>query len=116
LATAAAARKDEVLNALNDDWTGLAAAVPGYVTAVQSRIDLLSKKSSKKLAAGIDLDAAKAGLAETTSLWSKAQAAFASGSLDEAVTTAKTVKTKITAVAAGLKLDLNAPAAVPAAA
>ncbi len=110
LATAAAAKKDEVLKALNDEWAGLASSLPGAVTAIQSRIDLLSKKSSKKLAAGIDLDAAKAGLAETTSLWSKAQAAFASGNMDEAVGAAKEVKAKVSALAASLKMDLRSGA------
>jgi hypothetical protein len=114
LATAAAAKKDEVLKALNDQWTILSAALPADVTAVQSRIDSLSKKSSKKLAAGIDLDAAKAGVADTNSLWSKAQAAFASGNLDEAVSTAKDVKAKIEALAMSLKVDLPAPAPAPA--
>src|SRR5580658_1047008 len=32
LATAAAAKKDELLKTLNDDWTNLALAVPGEVT------------------------------------------------------------------------------------
>ena len=72
LATAAAAKKDEVLKALNTDWSGLSTALPGYVTAIQSRIDLLGKKSGKKLATGIDVPAAKAGLADATALWSKA--------------------------------------------
>ena len=111
LATAAAAKKDEVLKALNDEWTGLSGSVSGAITAIQSRMDLLSKKSSKKMAAGIDLAAAKSGLSDATSLWSKAQAAFASGNLDEAVSTAKDVKAKIDALAASLKLDLAAPAA-----
>jgi len=111
LATAAAAKKDEVLKALNDEWTGLAASVPGSVSAIQSRIDLLSKKSSKKLAAGIDLNAAKGGMGDAASLWSKAQAAFAAGNLDEAVSTAKDVKAKIAALATSLKLDLPATAA-----
>jgi DNA repair exonuclease SbcCD ATPase subunit len=115
LASAAAAKKNEVLKALNDQWSGLAGALPGEVTTIQSRIDLLSKKSSKKLAAGVDLDTAKSGLSDATSLWSKAQAAFAAGNLDEAVSSAKDVKTKIEAVAASLKLDLQAPAATPAA-
>lgn len=106
LATAAAAKKDSVLKALNDEWTGLAGSLPGNVTAIQSRIDTLSKKSNKKLAAGIDVDAAKAGVGEATSLWSKAQAAFAGGNLEEAVSTAKDVKAKIAAVAASLKMDL----------
>jgi hypothetical protein len=111
LATAAAAKKDEVLKALNDEWTGLSGSVSGAITAIQSRMDLLGKKSSKKMAAGIDLAAAKSGLSDATSLWSKAQAAFASGNLDEAVSTAKDVKAKIDALAASLKLDLAAPAA-----
>ena len=113
LATAAASKKDEVLKALNDEWTGLAASVPGSVSAIQSRIDLLSKKSSKKLAAGIDLDTAKAGVGDATSLWSKAQAAFAAGNLDEAVNTAKEVKAKIEALAASLKMERPALAAAP---
>jgi hypothetical protein len=111
LATAAAAKKDEVLKALNDKWTALAGSVPGYAIAIQERIDFLSKKTNKKLAAGIDLDAAKAGASEANSLWSKAQAAFATGNMDEAVSTAKDVKVRIEALAAALKLDLSAPAA-----
>jgi hypothetical protein len=111
LATAAAAKKDEILKALNDQWTGLAGTLPAAVTEVQNRIDLLSKKSSKKLAAGIDLDTAKAGVGDATSLWSKAQAAFAAGNLDEAVNTAKEVKAKIEALAASLKMELPALAA-----
>jgi hypothetical protein len=115
LATAAAAKKDEVLKALNDQWTGFAGSLPGDITAIQSRIDALGKKSAKKAAAGVDLDAAKAGLADATSLWSKAQAAFASGNLDEAVSAAKDVKAKVDAAAAGLHLDLpaSAPLAAP---
>ena len=111
LATAAAAKKDEVLKALNDEWTAVSGAVSGAVTAIQSRLDLLSKKSSKKMAAGIDLAAAKSGLNDATSLWSKAQAAFAAGNLEEAVSTARDVKGRVDALAASLKLDLAAPAA-----
>jgi hypothetical protein len=111
LATAAAAKKDEVLKLLNEEWTRLAAALPAAVTAIQGRIDLLSKKSSKKMAAGIDLDAAKSGLGDATTLWSKAQAAFAAGNLDEAVGTAKDVKAKIQALATSLKLESPLPAA-----
>jgi hypothetical protein len=111
LATAAAAKKDEVLKALNDQWTGLAATVPGYFPAIQKRMEFLSKKSSHKAAAGIDLAAATAALADASSLWSKAQAAFATGNMSEAVSTATDVKSKLQAVAAAIKLDLAAPAA-----
>ena len=114
LATSAAAKKDEVLKALNDEWTGLANALPADATALQNRIDLLSNKASKKLASGIDLDAAKAGLADANSLWSKAQAAFATGNLDEAVSAARDVKAKLEALASSVKMSL--PVAAPPAA
>jgi hypothetical protein len=115
LASAAAAKKAEVMKGLNDQWSALSSAVPGYVTSIQSRIDFLSKKSNAKLAKGIDLDAAKAGLSEATSLWSKGQGAFGNGNMDEAVSTAKDVKAKLEALAMSLKLDLSAPAAAPSA-
>ena len=115
LATAAASKKDEILKALNDEWTALAGTLPGEITAIQNRVDLLSKKSNKKMAAGIDLAAAKTGLGDAGSLWSKAQAAFAAGNMEEAVNTAKEVRAKVQALAASLKLDLPAPAAQAAA-
>ncbi len=108
LASAAADKKAEVMKDLGDQWTALAGALPGYVTAIQGRLDMLSQKKNKKLAAGIDLDAAKTGLSDATSLWSKAQGAFGNGNLDEAVTTAKDVKAKLQALAGTLKLDLPA--------
>ncbi len=110
LATAAAAKKDEILKALDEQWTGLAGALPGYLAAVQTRIDQLSKKSGRKPPAGIDLAAAKSGVDDAASLWSKAQAAFAAGNLDEAVATARQVKVRVAAAAASLKLDLGAAA------
>jgi hypothetical protein len=111
LASAVAAKKAEVAKELTDQWTSLSSAVPGYVTAIQNRIDLLSKKSNRKLAKGIDLDAAKSGLSDATSLWSKAQGAFGNGNMDEAVTAAKEVKTKLADLAMSLKMDLGATAA-----
>jgi hypothetical protein len=107
LATDAAAKKDEVLKALNDKWTGLAGSVPGNMTAIQNRLDFLGKKANKKAAAGIDLEAAKSGLSDAMSLWSKAQAAFAGGNMEEAVGTAQSVKAKVESVAAAVKLDLS---------
>jgi hypothetical protein len=111
LASAAAAKKAEVAKELNDQWTSLSGAVPGYVTAIQNRIDLLSKKSNRKLAKGIDLDAAKSALSDATSLWSKAQGAFGNGNMDQAVMAAKEVKSKLADLAMSLKMDLAAPAA-----
>jgi hypothetical protein len=106
LATAAAVKKDEILKARSVEWAALAGSVPGDVIAIQSRIEALGKTSSSKLKPGIDLPAAKAGLSDAASLWSKAQAAFAAGNMEEAVATAKTVRAKIDDLAAALKLQL----------
>ena len=111
LASAAAARKAELTQALGEEWSGLAARLPGYMTTIQSRIELLAKKSSRKMAAGIDLDAARGSLSEDSSVWSKAQAAFATGNLGEAVTTAKSLESSLEGLANTLKIELKGPAA-----
>jgi hypothetical protein len=102
---AAAAKKAEVMKDLNDQWAALSGSLPNLAMAIQSRIDFLSQKKNKKLAAGIDLDAAKATLSDATSGWSKAQGAFGNGNMSEAVTAAKDVKTKLDGLAALLKMD-----------
>jgi len=112
---AAAAKKAEQKRQLGERWTGLAAVLPDHVNAVQRRIDLLVGKSHKRSgsrvarAPDVDLDAAQTGLRAAESLWSKAQAAFATGNLDEAVATATTVEAKINALAGALTLDLAPP-------
>jgi hypothetical protein len=104
LASAVAAKKDEILKQLGDEWRGLAASIPPSVTAVQTRIDALSK--GKHVPKDIDLAAAKSGLAEATSAWENAQSAFKSGNAPDAVPMAKDAKSKLGSAAAALKLDL----------
>ena len=108
---AAAMKKDEVVKAMGGEWTTLAATLPGLVYAVTSRVAVLAK--SKHLPAGVDLAAATSSSADATSLWSKAQAAFAAGNVEEAVTAARDVKAKAEAAAAALKMVI--PGAAPAA-
>ena len=114
LATDAAAKKDQILKAKNDAWTNLAVVLPDEVTALQNRVDQLNTKKPAKKAAkatpkgtpsGADLAAVGAAMADITSLWSKAQATFAGGNLDEAVATANEVKSKADALAVTLKMD-----------
>ena len=104
LAGAAAAKKDEILKALGNEWRSLDASVPQSVTAVQTRIDALSK--TKHVPKDIDLTAAKSGLADATSAWDTAQSAFKSGNAPDAVTAAKDAKSKLESAAAALKLNL----------
>jgi cobalamin biosynthesis protein CbiD len=107
LAAAASAAQADAVKALTEQWTRLSVSLPAEVTVLSIRIDALGKKSGKRQAAGIDLDAARAALADASSLWSKAQAAFASDNLREAVSTANTVGSKLESLAATLKLDLG---------
>jgi hypothetical protein len=104
LVGAAAMKKDEVVKAASAEWTTLVVAVPQLVGAVKSRVDVLGK--SKHLPAGVDLEAAKAGLADATSLWDKAQAASTAGNVEDAVSAAKEGNVNPEAAAAALKLTL----------
>jgi hypothetical protein len=119
LAGTAAAKKADSTKALNDQWSALAGTVPDEVTAIQGRIDMLGQRKNRKLAKGFDLEAAKSGLQDATSQWSKAQGAFGNGNLDEAVSAGKDAKSKLETLAVTLKVDLpatggTAPSAAPA--
>jgi hypothetical protein len=105
LTGAAAAKKDEIMKALGNEWRSLAASVPQSLGAVQTRIDALSK--TKHVPKDIDLGAAKSGLADATSAWDKAQEAFKAGNPADAVTAAKDAQGKVASAAAALKLNLT---------
>ncbi|MDE2219140.1 MAG: hypothetical protein KGJ52_02070 [Gammaproteobacteria bacterium] len=109
---AAMLKKDEVVKAMSAQWPALAASLPGLVTSVTGKVNALAKM--KHAPAGVDMDAAKAAVADAGSLWGKAQAAFAANNIEEAVNTANEVKAKVEAAAAAIKMKL--PAAAPAAA
>ncbi len=117
LAGAAAAKKTELTQQLNDQWSSVSSVVPQEITAIQSRIDMLSQKKNHKLAQeilkGTDLDAVKSALGDATSLWSKAQGAFGNGNMDEAVSAAKDARAKLDTVAGTLKIDLPSGGAPP---
>ena len=92
---AAAAKKDEVMNTLKGEWTTLASNIPNMISAIQSRVDILSK--AKKLPANVSaqsLDGAKSGLDSMKNLWSQASSAFSTGAFESAVSTAKSVQSK----------------------
>src|SRR5580704_4136801 len=104
LADAAAAKKDEMVKELGNEWRSLAASVPQALSAVQARVDVLSK--TKRVPKDVDLGAAKSGLADANSAWEKAQDAFKSGNPADAVTAGKDAQGKVASAAAALKLNL----------
>lgn len=105
LAGAADAKKDEMAKALGNEWRSLAASVPQSISAVQTRIDALSK--TKHVPKDVDLAGAKAGLADATAAWDKAQEAFKSGNQTDAVSAAKDAQAKLASAASALKLNLT---------
>src|SRR5271156_2826771 len=86
LESAATAKKELITRGFNDQWTALASTVPGNAGSIESRIDFLSKKENKKLAACVDLAEAHSSLSDAEARWTKAQDAYTRGSLEEAVT------------------------------
>jgi hypothetical protein len=105
LSGAVADKKDEMVKVMGSEWRSMAASIPQSLTAVQTRVDALSK--TKRVPKDVDLGAAKSGLADATSAWGKAQDAFKSGNLEDAVTAAKDAQTKLASAAAALKLNLS---------
>ena len=111
LADAAAAKKKEVLEALNAQWTGVAASLPQALAAVESKVATMTK--TKKLPKGVGKDALKeagAALTEAKSTWSEATAAFGSGNVQAALDKAKGAKAKIDEISAKLGLGDAKPA------
>ena len=106
VAAAAATKKAELTKA----WEDMSVGLPKMVEAVKTRIDILSK--SKKLPASVSkekFETAKAGLADATKGWEEATAAYAKGSVAEAVAKADTVKKR--AVEALEALSMPVPSA-----
>ncbi|HYL70956.1 MAG TPA: hypothetical protein VEY89_06620 [Candidatus Dormibacteraeota bacterium] len=104
LADAAAAKKHEAAEALNGQWTGLAASIPQSVAAVEARLTALK---GKKLPAGVTKDgmaAAKTGLDEAKSAWTEATTAFGGGNVQSAVDKAKAIKAKLDEISAKLAI------------
>jgi hypothetical protein len=106
LSADAVAQRAELAKSQTEQWTPLAATVPALFAAVHARLDLLSQTKNRKMASGIDLEAAKSALRDATAQWSKAQGAFGNGNMNEAVPTAKDVLSRLQALAGTLQVEL----------
>lgn len=112
LATATAAKKDELTKA----WNDLAASLPQTVASITAKVEELGK--AKKLPKGMDaakLTQAKDGLAALNTAWTDASAAFTAGNLTDAMAKAGGLKEKGAEIMALLGMAPAAPAEAPAA-
>ena len=107
LAGAAAAKKADVMKALNDQWScaGEQRAGRGDRRPEPHRHAGRSARTASSPKASISRRRNPA-LDDATSHWSKAQGAFGNGNIDEAVSSGKDAKSKLETVAGTLKVDL----------
>ncbi len=91
LAAAASAKKEE----LTAKWSEMSSSMPGLVSAVQTKMDALTK--SHKLPAG-----ASDNMASVKQTWNDASSAFQSGKLQDAMSKASEAKDKLTQLQATL--------------
>jgi hypothetical protein len=97
LADSSQAKKNEVTEALDTQWTSMAAAFPKSVAAVQAK--LADLKKAKKLPKGVTKDTitnADAQMAAVQQSWTDATAAQGKGDLEGAVAKAKDADAKLT--------------------
>lgn len=107
VATAAAAKKDELAKA----WASYA-DVPAMVDQIKAKVDALG--AMKKLPKDMDkakLEAARASLADITKGMGEAMEASKAGNMADAVAKGSAIKAKVTELMATLGLTAAAPAA-----
>jgi hypothetical protein len=102
LVAAVSIKKQEATAGLVREWTTHDASLPPLVAAVRIRIDMLTKTKSSRN--GVDCSRARANIAVGNALWDRAEAAFESGQLEDAVTLLKDAKMKAEAAEAALRL------------
>jgi hypothetical protein len=113
LASAAAAKKAQVMKGLNEQWTALAGALAGESECHSEPYRLPeqagpqeARRRSRPRCGQIGLERCRSALDES------AGRVFTAGKLSDAVATATVVKTKFEGLAASLKVDFARPAAV----
>lgn len=87
LSSAAKARKAEIAQVLEREWTALVTAVPATIARAEKYVD--GVLASRKLPPGVNeamLESARVGIAEQKAQWEKGLAARAAGDLEQAVT------------------------------
>ncbi len=86
---------ETAIAAATEQWTALSTDVPDMVSAIQSRVDVLSKsRSLPRNLSKENFQDAKDGLESMKSAWTEATALFGAGNAVDAVNKAQAVKEK----------------------
>jgi hypothetical protein len=101
---AATAKRDQLRAAMVTEYNGLSASMPRLMGTVQTRLDALS---SGRVPKGVDLATAKSDFSDASAQWKTAKSVYTSGTIEDALESAKGAKTKFEAAATALKLDLT---------
>lgn len=96
LATAANAKKDELMG----QWNSLSTSLPPLLSSVSTKVSQLAASHKLPAATNDQFTSAK-------SLWDAATSAFSSGDIPTAVTDGNSVKDKLTALAAALHIKTS---------
>jgi hypothetical protein len=107
VALVAAARAKAAMTALGDQWASMSSSLPNLMSTVKARVDALGR--TRQAPKGVDLASAQSSLADAMNSWTSAQASFAAGQLQDAVSMAKSAAAKAAAAAAAVNLKLPAP-------
>jgi hypothetical protein len=114
LGAVAAAKKEQRVRTMSEQWPRFTAYIPDMIAAVQARIDVLTK--NKKEAAKVDLAAAQADMTDVNTLWNRAQQAYSAGDPETAGETVSETQTKLKAAATAINFTLPRPVSGAAAA
>jgi len=106
LVAAVSVKRQEAAAGLLREWTTLDASLPPLVARCECYRHVDQDQTPGK---GIDLSRAKASIAVGDALWDKAESAFESGQLEDAVALIKDAKPKAEAAAAALQLTYPEP-------
>jgi hypothetical protein len=109
LGAVAAAKKEQRVRTMSEQWPRFTAYIPDMIAAVQARIDVLAK--NKKEAAKVDLAAAQADMTDVNTLWNRAQQAYSAGDPETAGETVSETQTKLKAAATAINFTLPRPVA-----
>jgi hypothetical protein len=102
---AATVKRDQLRASMVTEYNGLSASITRMMGILKTRLDALLPTG--RAPKGVDLATAASDFNDASTQWRSAQSVYASGTIEDALESAKAAKSKFEAAAAALKLDLT---------